>query len=87
MINKLSKVFLILRKNQKRIFGFLCFLVFILTAIDLPSFVAFITVLVALVELDYEDNFLFKQFSFININKLAINETYNFTKCKKIYYL
>ena len=76
MISKLSKVFLILNKNQKRNFGFLCFFVFILATLDLLSLGAFIPVLVALVEDDYENNFffsfLFKQFSFIDSENLIL---------------
>ena len=71
MISKLSKVFLILNKNQKRNFGFLCFFVFILATLDLLSLGAFIPVLVALVEDDYENNFffsfIFKQFHLLTV--------------------
>ena len=57
MISKLSKVFLILNKNQRN-FGFLCFFVFILATLDLLSLGAFIPVLVALVEMT-KNNFFF----------------------------
>ena len=72
MISKLSKVFLILIKNQKRNFGFLCFFVFILATLDLLSLGAFIPVLVALVEDDYENNFFFS-FSLNNFHLLTEN--------------
>jgi hypothetical protein len=77
MINKLSRVFLILNKNQKKNFGFVCFLVFILAILDLLSLGVFIPILVVLVLEDYENNFPFKQFSFIDINKPLINEFNN----------
>lgn len=76
MINNIKKVFKVFDKDQKKKFVTLSILVVTSAILDLVSLGAFIPLLIALVEDDYQKisffNFIFEKFSFINENNLVL---------------